>query len=130
MTNGLTGCTENARVFLGNKPTMSKTRQGQDVAYFDVSWGVNEPESGKFGTWRHCIGYGNFALSIKDYRPGAYLKISGWVVTNPIYDKSGKREYIQGKPVTQEYLIISGLELLERYKPENQQLSLVGESTQ
>ncbi len=125
MSGPLTGCTENIRCFLGVKPVIKNTKTGK-AAYFDVSWGVNDPQSNKFGTWRHCIAYDQNALIVKDLKPGAYLNISGWITTNPVYNESGIRQYLDGKPVTREYLIIEFVKVIDREKrPQEKQLSLV-----
>ncbi len=124
--NGLTGCDENIRVFLGGRPVMGKTSDGRDKALFDVSWGIHNPAIGKFGTWRHCVAYDKQAEYARELKPGAYLKISGWITTNQVFDENGKRVFINGKPLTKEYLIVNTIQIIERNRsPQAKQLSLV-----
>jgi hypothetical protein len=125
MNRSITGCTENIRGFLGRKPVMKKT--GSCIsAYFDVSWGLNDPESNKYGTWRHCIAYNLNAEKIKNCNPGTFFVICGWVVTNPVYDEYGRKQIIDNKPVTREYLVVDTITIIDRdRKQENKQLRLV-----
>jgi single-stranded DNA-binding protein len=127
MNAGLTGCKESVRGFLGRKPVIKTTNTRQLAAYFDVSWGIQDPDNGKHATWRHCIAYGKNAELVKDCRPGAYLNITGWITTNPVYGESGSREHdAQGKPVTKEYLIVDSIFVKHRDNiPDGKQLSLV-----
>lgn len=124
--NGLTGCDEHIRVFLGGRPVMGKTADGRDKALFDVSWGIHNPDAGRFGTWRHCVAYDKDALYVKGLEPGAYLKLSGWITTNQVFDENNQKVYVNGKPLTKEYLIINSVQIIERQKsPQAKQLSLV-----
>jgi hypothetical protein len=130
-TKGLTRGDEYVRAFLGKRPYMSKTKDNRDVAYFDVSWGVHNPDDGKFGTWRHCIAYGEYALYVKDCRPGEYLSLAGWIVTNPVIDGNGKILVDSvGKIITKEYLIINSVFIIKRLTDDvrPKQMSLVEQS--
>jgi hypothetical protein len=126
MTEGLTGCNEKIKGFIGRKPVIKKTKDGGLSAYFDISFGLNEPASDKFGTWRHCIAYHQNAETVKDCKPGSYLQLTGWITTNPLYDEHGKKQLENGKPVTREYLIVSSVLIVLREKPAtSKQLNLV-----
>jgi len=125
MTEGLTGCNEKIKGFLGRKPVLKKT-QNALAAYFDISFGLNLPALDKFGTWRHCIAYHHNAELVKDCKPGSYLQLTGWITTNPVYDEHGKKQIEEGKPVTREYLIVSSVTIISRDKPATaKQLNLV-----
>jgi single-stranded DNA-binding protein len=128
MTKGLTGCTENVRGFLGRKPLYKKTKSGA-VVYFDISWGLNDPESNRYGTWRHCIAYNQNADKLKNCKPGTFLVLTGWIVTNPVYNEAGIKQYSDGKLVTKEYLVIETATVIERDKPQQntKQLTLLVE---
>jgi hypothetical protein len=126
MSEGLTGCNEKIKGFIGRKPVTKKTQDGGLAAYFDISFGLNDPSSNKFGTWRHCIAYHQNAEKIKDCKPGEYLALSGWITTNPVYDEAGNKQIVDGKPVTREYLIVSSVTIVQREKPATtKQLNLV-----
>jgi hypothetical protein len=128
---GLTRGIENIKAFLGACPNMGKTAEGRETAVFDVSWGIHAPDAGKFGTWRHCIAYGDKAVIMRNCRPGQYLALTGWITTNPVYDENHKiTRDIKNQPITREYLIVSTVVLLEREKDKEKakQLSLVAQS--
>ncbi len=126
MAESLTGCTENIRCFLGNKPVIKKTKAGIKTAYFDVSWGIHDVNAGKIGTWRHCIAYDKEAEIVKELKRGAYLELAGWITTNPLYNENGMRLLSDGKPVTREYLIVKSVIIRQREKSNpTKQLSLV-----
>jgi single-stranded DNA-binding protein len=129
MTDGLTGCNEKIKGFIGRKPVLKKTQGGGLAAYFDISWGLNDPTSDKFGTWRHCIAYNQNAEYIKDCKPGSYLLVMGWITTNPVYDEAGVKQIVDGKPVTKEYLVVNSMMVIprEKLKAPPQQLSLSNE---
>lgn len=126
MADGLTGCNEKIKGFIGRKPAVKKTTNGGLSAHFDISFGMNDPSSDKFGTWRHCIAYNQNAELIKDCKPGTYLLVMGWITTNPVYDENGMKQFCDGKPVTREYLVVNSMMVIPRSKvnPQNQQLSL------
>lgn len=125
--NGLTGAEENCKGFLGSAPYFRNTADGKLSCFFDISWGVNDPPSGRHGTWRHCIAYSDIAEKMRGMRAGAYLKVVGWITTNPVWDGDGKRSYApDGKPITREYLIVTGVYPLAREKTKTtKQLSFV-----
>ena len=124
--NGLTGAEENIKGHVGINPCMRKTGDGKPVFLFDISWGVNDISKRRFNTWRHCLAYGNYAEQLKDVKKGDYIKVNGWITSNPVYDNDGELVYVNSKPVTKEYLIITSVLLLEKEKkPAVKQLSLV-----
>jgi hypothetical protein len=126
MVDGLTGCNEKVKGFLGRKPVIKNNRAGGITAYFDISFGLNDPASDKFGTWRHCIAYNQNVDLIKNCKPGSYLQLTGWIVTNSVYNEAGVKQIADGKPVTREYLIINAVVILKREnKKQPAQLSLV-----
>jgi hypothetical protein len=127
-SKGLTRGDEYIKAFLGKRPYMSVTKEKRVVARFDVSWGIHMPETGKFGTWRHCIAYGDNALKVKDCKGGDYLNVTGFIVTNPVHDENGKLCLDNaGKAITKEYLIVDSVSVIPREKDVSQpkQLSLV-----
>jgi hypothetical protein len=125
--NGLTGADESCKGFLGSAPYFRNTSDGKLSCFFDVGFGVNDPLSGRHGTWRHCIAYSDIAEKMRGMRGGAFLKVAGWITTNPVWDSSGKRAYsLDGKPVTREYLIVNEVIRLTREKTkQTKQLSFV-----
>lgn len=126
MYNNLTGAEEKIKGFLGSSPNFRHTGDGKLTCLFDVGWGVNIPESGRHGTWRHCIAYSELADYMRGMSKGAFLYVTGWITTNPVYD-NGKRAYsADGKPVTREYLIVTGVYQKIREKTKQvKQLSFV-----
>ncbi len=125
---GLTSCRENIKGFLGIISKFRKTNNtGKLCALFDISFGIGDLAQRKFTTWRHCIAYGENAEIIQTCKTGEYLELSGWITTNPILDVDGKITYVDGKPVTKEYLIVENVFKLKRNMSESyKQLSLVG----
>jgi hypothetical protein len=109
----------------GIKSFYNETTDGRNRLYFDVSWGINDIASHRFNTWEHCIAYDRFAEYLKNIKPGDYLHIIGYVVTNPVYS-GGKIVYNKEKPVTKRFTIVTFAEILkDDKKPAEKQLSLV-----
>lgn len=125
--NGLTGCDENIRCFIGRKPTIRQTREGRLSAFFDVSWGINQPEKSKYATWRHCIAYGPTAEIVRELKPGIYVNVSGWLTTNELKDHDGnKKTDEKGNILTDQYLVVRYISVIEREQNTEKQLCLVG----
>lgn len=122
--SGMTGAEENIRGHVGNF-YIKKTAEGRPAIYFDISWGINDIPNRKFNTWRHCIAYDKLAESLDKLKSGDFLKVTGWITTNPVY-KDGKMVYIDGRPITKEYLMVTSVFPIEREsKKSAKQLSLV-----
>lgn len=110
---GLTHCNEQINCFLGTIK-FRETRDHRPVAMIQVSWGINDLPRLQFASWRNCIVYDRSAENLQNVKPGAYLDLSGWLTTNPVYGKDGKIVYVSDKPLTKQFLVVDNLFIIPR----------------
>lgn len=117
----LTGGTENLRGFVGRRNlkyslTFKKERP---KLTFDLCILKEDVSRNIAPIWRHCVCYDGIAESLKDIRPGALLKVSGWLTASYMLNNEHKRVMFNDAPVTIETLIVTYSEI-ERVSEDRQ----------
>lgn len=121
---GLTGIKETAIGFVGKTSGLVKTKAGKPTIKFDLACGENKPEENKYPTWRHCVAYGDKAISLAGLSKGSYVKVFGWVKTEALLDEEYHPVLNDGVTQLREYLILYSGEILEHVKSKEEQIPM------
>lgn len=123
---GLTEINEQVRGFVGRRNLKyGQTDNGKSKITFDLGAGITDESQNKYATWRHCIAYGDVAELIKDIRPGNYLSVTGYIVSNARLDEYYKPvKDFRGYPVMDELLICQKI-LVQPHQNIQEKLPLV-----
>lgn len=105
---------------------MGVLKDGRPVAMFDVVFGINDPKTNKFATWRHGVAYGENALILEQcYQDSRYIDLSGFVTSNGIFVDGVLQKDAFGRPRSKELIVVRSAFILKREGPVSKQLSLV-----
>jgi len=125
---GLTGIREDARGFVGSRPPpeYDRTKKGRPRIKFCIACGKTDEESGKYPTWRFCIGYERIAEILKGVKVGNLVRVSGWVATEALLDEYYKPVLDEfDRPQKREVLIVYKAEIMQYDKKPELQPSLI-----